>query len=225
MSMNISPDATRQRLRALKALEGPFEAVDFSAVADTPQAIFLDWFETAVAAGIAEPHAMTLSTVDAQGHPDARVLILKNVDEIGWHFAISAASPKGRQIEANPAVALTFYWQKLGRQVRIRGDAIAQNENECGQDFLARSVDARANVLLERQSMPLADPSLVAAAVEKARARIDADPDLVAHVWKAYVVTTRAVEFWQGATNRLHNRQIFRRSEVNVDWDKELLWP
>lgn len=223
--MNVSPDTTRQRLRALKALEGPFEAVDFSVAADTPQAVFLDWFETAVAAGIAEPHAMTLSTVDVQGHPDARVLILKNVDERGWHFAISTASPKGCQIEANPAVALTFYWQKLGRQVRIRGDAIALNDIECRQDFLARSEDARANVLLERQSMPLGDPSLVAAGVKKARARIDADPGLVARVWRAYAVIPRAVEFWQGATDRLHNRLIFRRSGQDADWEKELLWP
>lgn len=139
-----SSGTTRQRLRDLKALEGPFDPVDFSAVGDSPQALFLDWLDEAIAAGIAEPHAMTLSTVDAEGHPDARMLILKNVDDRGWHFAISAASPKGRQIEANPAVALTFYWQNLGRQVRIRGRAVALDAAECAQDFLARSVDARA---------------------------------------------------------------------------------
>ncbi len=215
----------RQRLRDLKALEGPFEPADFSGAPDRPQALFLDWLEAALAVGIAEPHAMTLSTVDAHGHPDARVLILKNVDERGWHFAISAASPKGRQIQANPVVALTFYWQRLGRQVRIRGRAVALDAAECAQDFLARSVDARANVLLERQSAPLDAPASVASAMAEARAGIAADPDLVAPVWRAYAVAPETVEFWQGATDRLHGRLAFRWNEADATWDKQLLWP
>ncbi|UFS68419.1 pyridoxine/pyridoxamine 5'-phosphate oxidase [Paracoccus denitrificans] len=220
-----SSGTTRQRLRDLKALEGPFDPVDFSAVGDSPQALFLDWLDGAIAAGLAEPHAMTLSTVDAEGHPDARMLILKNVDDRGWHFAISAASPKGRQIEANPAVALTFYWQRLGRQVRIRGRAVALDAAECAQDFLARSVDARANVLLERQSAPLDAASEVVSAIADAKARIAAAPDKVAQVWRAYAVMPEVVEFWQGATDRLHNRLVFRRNEADANWDKELLWP
>lgn len=214
---------TRQRLRDLKALEGPFDPVDFGTAPDNPQALFLDWLDAAIAAGIAEPHAMTLSTVDPQGHPDARVLILKNVDSRGWHFAISAASPKGRQVAANPAAALTFYWQKLGRQVRIRGRAVALDADECAQDLLARSVDARANVLLERQSEPLDARPSVAAAMTDAKARIAADPDLVSPVWRAYAVAPETVEFWQGATDRLHDRLIFRRN--GAGWDRELLWP
>lgn len=220
-----SSDTTRQRLRDLKALEGPFDSVDFSQAGDSPQALFLGWLDAAISAGLAEPHAMTLSTVDAEGHPDARVLILKNVDERGWHFAISAASPKGRQIAATPSVALTFYWQKLGRQVRIRGRALALDAAECAQDFVARSVDARANVLLERQSTPLDGSASIALAVAEARARIAADPDLVAPVWQAYAVTPDMVEFWQGATDRLHNRLVFRRNDADANWDKELLWP
>ncbi|WP_294930366.1 pyridoxal 5'-phosphate synthase [uncultured Paracoccus sp.] len=219
----MSESDTRQRLRDLKALEGPFDPVDFGTAPDNPQALFLNWLDTAIAAGIAEPHAMTLSTIDAQGHPDARVLILKNVDSRGWHFAISAVSPKGRQVAANPAVALTFYWQKLGRQVRIRGRALALDADECAQDFLARSVDARANVLLERQSAPLDARPSVAEAMRDARARIDADPDLVSPVWQAYAVAPETVEFWQGATDRLHDRLIFRRN--GAGWDRELLWP
>lgn len=223
--MTTFADMTRQRLRKLKALEGPFLPVDFSTAGDSPQVLFLDWLDAAIAARIAEPHAMTLSTVDAEGHPDARVLILKNVDERGWHFAISAVSPKGRQIEANPAVALTFYWQKLGRQVRIRGKAVALGAAECAQDFLARSVDARANVLLERQSKPLDALPSVASAMTEARARIAVDPGLVSPVWQAYVVAPGAIEFWQGASDRLHNRMIFRRNAADTGWDKELLWP
>ncbi|SIQ83742.1 Pyridoxamine 5'-phosphate oxidase [Paracoccus thiocyanatus] len=220
--MTAPPDI-RERLRGLKALEGPFPAADFPAADSGPQALFLEWLDRAIAAGIAEPHAMTLSTVDAQGQPDARVLILKNLDERGWHFAISAASPKGRQIAANPAVALTFYWQSLGRQVRIRGRALPLDAAACAQDFLARSRDARANVLLERQSATLDAPALLAAAMAEARTRIDARPDLVAPAWRAYAVAPDTVEFWQGATDRLHHRLVYRRSADG--WDTERLWP
>lgn len=219
------PDAVKQRLRALKSLEGPFEPVDLAALGETPQAAFLDWLEAAIAAGIAEPHAMTLSTVDAAGRPDARVLILKNVDERGWHFAISAASPKGRQIEAEPAVALTFYWQKLGRQVRIRGRAAALDAADCGQDFLARSPEARAGMLPGRQSQALDHPSSLDAAMALARARLAADPGLVPPAWRVYAVAAEEVEFWQGATDRLHGRLRYRRQAAEGPWRKERLWP
>lgn len=216
---------TRKRLRELKVLEGPFQPVDFSAIGDSPQQLFLEWLDTAIATGVAEPHAMVLSTIDTEGHPDARVLILKNVDERGWHFAVNAVSPKGRQIKANPFVALTFYWQKLGRQVRIRGKVVALDAAECAQDFLARSADARANALLGHQSQPLDAQQSVANAITEARTRIAIDPDQISSVWQVYVVAPEAVEFWQGASDRLHKRVIFRWNAAEMDWNKELLWP
>lgn len=215
----------RQRLRTLTALEGPFPPADFNKAGATPQQLFVEWLDTAIAAGITEPHAMTLSTVDADGLPDARVLILKNVDDRGWHFAISAASPKGRQLQTRPAVALTFYWQPLGRQVRIRGTAVPLSAAESAQDFLARSTDARASVLLERQSAELDTPASVASAMGLARARITTQPGLVAPNWRAYAVAPSTVEFWQGATDRLHKRLLFQRSPAADTWEKTLLWP
>ncbi|MDB5487643.1 MAG: pdxH, partial [Reyranella sp.] len=114
----------RDKLRALKSLPGPFPAFDPAAAPADPRDLFSSWLEAAIDAGIREPHAMTLSTVDEDGHPDARILILKNLDEAGWHFATTRTSPKGRQIEASPRAALTFYWQPLGRQVRISGAVV-----------------------------------------------------------------------------------------------------
>jgi pyridoxamine 5'-phosphate oxidase len=91
-------------------LEGPFLSFDIENAPEEPTLLFLRWFETAIAHEVPEPHAMTLSTADQDGLPDARVLILKNVDPIGFHFAISAASRKGRQFAARPQASLTFYW-------------------------------------------------------------------------------------------------------------------
>lgn len=215
----------RQELRDLKVLEGPFDPVDFTDAGDNPQALFRDWLRHAIAAGVREPHAMTISTVDAEGCPDSRVLILKNLDDRGWHFAISAVSPKGRQVAENPAVALCFYWSETGRQVRIQGRAIALDDDERAADFRARTDDARANVLLERQSTKLDDPVEVASAMAESRARIAADPGLVSPAWQVYAVAPDRVEFWQAATNRLHDRLIFQRNPADGSWEKHRLWP
>lgn len=221
----LTPETIKHQLRSLKSLQGPFKPNDLSDLPDTPQVGFLDWLDAAIAAGIAEPHAMTLSTVDESGYPDARVLILKNVDDRGWHFAASAGSPKGLQIEAQPAVALTFYWQKLGRQVRIRGRAIALDPESCAQDFLERSLDARAGALSERQSDILDDPSMVESATAGGRRRLAENPDLIAPGWRVYAVEAEEVEFWQGSTDRLHKRLRFRRVGDGETWRKKPLWP
>ncbi|KAI8719463.1 Pyridoxamine 5 -phosphate oxidase [Fusarium sp. LHS14.1] len=137
--MNTDENNTlRNQLRHLKVLEGPLSKCDFEAFPNTPQAAFELWMQEAIEARVKEPHAMTLSTVDDQGWPDARVLILKNVDTRGWHFAIKGNSPKGKQLVTNPYASLTFYWPEQGRQVRIRGRAVQLPEEECRQDFLDR---------------------------------------------------------------------------------------
>ncbi len=136
--------------------------------------------EAAIGAGALEPHVMTLSTADADGRPDARMLILKDVSSAGFWFATSADSAKGRQLRVNPAAALTFYWPLLGRQVRVRGRVEAASADQSAQDFLARGVGARAVALASAESSPLASRAECAAAVEAASARLADLPDLVA---------------------------------------------
>ncbi|KAE8345121.1 hypothetical protein BDV24DRAFT_171060 [Aspergillus arachidicola] len=131
-------DNIRTQLRNLPVLEGPFAEANFANFPDTPQDAFRMWLDEAIKAGVKEPHAMTLATVDEQGYPDARVLILKNVDERGWHFAVKADSPKAQQLEANGCAALTFYWPQVGRQIRVRGTAIQLPDAECREDFAER---------------------------------------------------------------------------------------
>ena len=100
---------TAKMLRTLKVLQCPFPQFDIDNAPDNPILLFRQWFDLAVTQGVGEPHAMTLSTADADGFPDARVLILKNVDDSGFHFAISGASRKGEQLSARPQAALTFH--------------------------------------------------------------------------------------------------------------------
>ncbi|KAE8139242.1 hypothetical protein BDV38DRAFT_270090 [Aspergillus pseudotamarii] len=133
----------RTQLRNLPVLEGPFAKVNFANFPDTPQDAFRRWLDEAIMAGVKEPHAMTLATVDEQGYPDARVLILKNVDDRGWHFAVKADSPKAQQLETNGHAALTFYWPQVGRQIRLRGTAMPLPEAECREDFAERPFKSR----------------------------------------------------------------------------------
>ena len=209
--MSASP--ARLLLRELPSLAGPLPDFDPAAVADTPQDQFIIWLREAIAAGIAQPHAMTLATVDADGRPDARILILKDLDERGWHFATSRQSPKGQHLAAAPDVALTFYWPLLGRQVRIRGAAIDQGQGVAAADFRARSADARANAALERQSRVM----------DAETTPLPADTPEVPASWSVFAVRPGTVEFWQGRTDRQHIRLLYER--VQSAWKTTRLWP
>ncbi|MGN8027271.1 pyridoxamine 5'-phosphate oxidase family protein [Microbacterium sp. 22242] len=142
----MDPVSTAAWLRAQPSLTGSAPALDPGALPEDPIALFLDWVATAADAGVAEPHAATLATVDADGVPDARTLILKGVDERGWAFAGPRSSAKARQLAANPAAALNFWWQPLVRAVRVRGRVEEAQAEESAADLAARSPAARAGI-------------------------------------------------------------------------------
>lgn len=133
-------------LRARPTLTGSAPTLHPDSPPDDPLALFLNWITTAAEAGVAEPHAATLATVDADGVPDARTLILKDADERGWAFAGPRSSAKGRQLAARPAAALNFWWQPQRRAVRVRGPVQEASAEESAADLQARSAAARAGV-------------------------------------------------------------------------------
>jgi pyridoxamine 5'-phosphate oxidase len=212
-----------EKLRGLKSLAGPFPGFDPATAPEDPRDLFATWFQQAVAAGVQEPHATTLSTVDEAGCPDARVLILKNMDRDGWHFATGRASRKGRQLDSGPKAALTFYWQPLGRQVRLRGAVRDMGPAARDADFRAKPMGSRAAALLARQSDLLTGNDEFNRALERQRARLVEDPGLVAPDWAVYALDPGEVEFWQGDEQRRHIRLRYRRHEAV--WVRERLWP
>ncbi|MFR9779338.1 pyridoxal 5'-phosphate synthase [Micromonospora sp. MS34] len=214
---------TRETLRALPVLAHDMPSFDPSSVPAEPTVLFAEWLTEAVAAGVVEPHAMTLSTVDADGAPDARVLILKDLDETGWHFATTVTSAKGRQLAGNPRVALSFHWREQGRQVRVRGLARPALTAVSRQDFLARPEGSRIATLAGRQSAVLADRDELDRELAVVRAGLADDPDLVAETHTVYSVAAEAVEFWQADRERRHVRLRYRRK--GAAWRRELLWP
>lgn len=130
-------------LRAQPTLTGAAPPLELTRLAEDPLPLFIDWIRTAVDADVAEPHAATLATVDRDGMPDARTLILKDVDDRGWAFAGARSARKAAQIDAHPVAALNFWWQPLMRAVRIRGRVQEGSADESAADLAARSDAAR----------------------------------------------------------------------------------
>jgi len=217
-----NPRPLRDRLRALHALAGPYRP-DTAPVPSDPTELFLRWLDAAIAIGQPEPHAMTLSTLIANRRPDARVVILKDLDAEGWHFATTKLGVKGRQIAANPSASLTFYWPALGRQVRIRGTVKDLGPEAARDDFAERGAGAKAVALIERQSQALTHPPEVDTEFGKQQARLAADPNLVPAGWTVYALAAGEVEFWQGDEDRRHWRLKYMLD--GEKWYQTRLWP
>ncbi|MEU9117855.1 pyridoxal 5'-phosphate synthase [Streptomyces sp. NPDC048483] len=215
----------RQLLRDLPVFGGDLPTFDPVDTPDEPVALFTTWLLAAVEAQIPEPHAMTVSTAGADGNPSARTLILKDIDADGWRFAAHADSVKGKELADRRYAALTFYWQPLARQVRVRGPVVRESAERAAQDFLARGAGARAEALLGRQSRPLTDLAERDAAVAESAARLAREPELVAPGWQLFTVRADEVEFWQGDQERKHTRLAYRRKGDAEVWTKGLLWP
>ncbi|UOE18703.1 pyridoxal 5'-phosphate synthase [Thermobifida halotolerans] len=213
----------RDRLRAIRMFDTDLPGFDPAEAPDSPVALFTEWLDLALRSGVPEPHVVNLATADVAGRPSSRFLILKDVDEAGWRFASSSASPKGRDLAANPNAAIACYWAKQGRQIRARGPVVPEPPERSAADFLARSPDARAEALAGGQSEPL-DSEKRAVAVAEARARIAADPGTVAPDWTLYTLQPESVEFWQAARNREHVRLRYTR-EGSGRWTRTLLRP
>lgn len=213
----------RDSLRPLASLAATPPPFDPTVAPENPLELFVAWFGQAVEAGQLEPHAMTLSTVDADGVPDARVLILKDLTDDGWWFASSSASVKGVELTANPVAALTFYWPTVGRSVRIRGTVTRGSDDENARDFSRRGLGARAVALGSPQSAPLGSRDESEAAIEKAARELDAHPDLVSPTWTLWCVRPKTIEFWQSDAERRHQR--LRYSSQGQSWSTTLLWP
>jgi pyridoxamine 5'-phosphate oxidase len=214
---------TRDFLRSLPVFAGAISDFDTGALPDDPVELFSTWLLEAVHAGVPEPHAMTLSTSDATGVPDARTLILKDLDGQGWWFATNAESVKGIQLTARPTAALTFYWPLVARQIRVRGPVVVGPDELSAADFRSRGIGARAVALVSHESQPLSSRATCAQAVAEAERHIAAHPGIVLPSWRVYAVAAHAVEFWQADKDRQHIRVQYRHHKDG--WTHTLLWP
>jgi pyridoxamine 5'-phosphate oxidase len=200
----------------------PLTIDDFAATAD-PISLFVEWLAAATAAEPDVPDAMTLATVDEDGWPDARMVLLKETSVAGFVFYTNRQSRKGRELAANPHAALVFHWKSLGRQVRVRGSVEAVSEGQSDAYFATRARDSRIGAWASAQSEPLASRAEFEAAVAAVAARF---PDAVPRPphWGGYRLTPSEIEFWQERPFRLHDRVRFTR-RADGGWDRQRLYP
>jgi pyridoxamine 5'-phosphate oxidase len=186
---------------------------------------FKVWFEESVrSAGDREPNAMTLATADPEGHPSARVVLLKGFDERGFVFFTNYESRKGQHLAQNPRAALNFHWPWLERQIQIEGNVSRVSRQESQTYFDKRPLKSRLSAIISPQSSPVSSRTeLEQRLAEISRQYPDGNPP-VPEFWGGYRVFPERMEFWQGRENRLHDRFLYKLTP-NGTWRIERLGP
>ncbi len=192
-------------------------------LASDPIEQFGSWFEEAEI-GVPLEQAMTLATVDADGSPDARMVLLKGFGPDGFRFFSNYESMKAEELAANPRAALVIYWRELDRQVRVRGDVERLSAEDSDEYFASRPRDSRIAAAISPQSRPIEREELERRFEELARELGDADPPRP-EGWGGYLVRPESVEFWQGRENRMHDRFLYTRNPGHEGWLIERLAP
>jgi pyridoxamine 5'-phosphate oxidase len=186
---------------------------------------FRKWLEEAQVADLKEPNAMTLATATAEGRPSGRIVLLKEVGELGFVFYTNYTSRKGQEIKTNPFCTLTFYWAELERQVRVEGRAELVSRAQSAAYFRSRPKGSRLGALASEQSTVLPNRQPLERRLAELEAEYaDTDDVPVPEHWGGYCVRPEMIEFWQGRINRLHDRIRYRRQGED-SWIIERLSP
>lgn len=180
---------------------------------------FNNWFEQALAAEIVEPNAMTLATVDANGQPSSRIVLLKGVEPNGFSFYTSYLGRKARELDSNPRAALTFFWCQLERQVCVRGSCERVSREQAERYFKSRPVGGQLGAWASRQDEVIPDREYLEGRLAEVTAKYDQDVPLPPF-WGGYLLTPVSVEFWQGRPNRLHDRFLYARQATGWRIDR-----
>lgn len=181
------------------------------------------WYAEAEEAGVIEPNAMVLGTVDSEGLPDSRVVLARDISHRGIVFYTNRESSKGLQLESNPVASVVFAWLELHRQVRVRGRVSLLGDEESDAYFASRPRDSQIGAWASQQSGVLADRSELDHRVADVAARYSGIEVPRPPYWGGYVLSLETLEFWQGRPNRLHDR--FRYSREGTRWRIERLAP
>jgi len=204
--------------------QAPLTSGDFTEAGE-PFALFAEWFAEAVKSEPNDPTAMSLATVDENGLPDVRMVLMKGYDAAGFVFYSHIASPKGRELAANPKAGLLFHWKSLRRQVRIRGNVSPVTAQEADAYFATRPKQAQIGAWASKQSAPLESRFAFEQAIAKVAARYVIGEVPRPPGWSGWRIAPLRIEFWHDRPFRLHDRIEFSRETADGPWTKNRLYP
>jgi pyridoxamine 5'-phosphate oxidase len=201
------------------------KSLEVADVDSNPIQQFKVWFDEAIKSDVLEPNAMILATASDTGFPNARVLLLKGVEEQGFIFFTNYESEKGKELAANPAAAMVFNWLDLERQVRIRGKVVKISEEESTNYFQSRPKDSQIGAWASPQSRVIKSREVLEQnqdflREEYKKAFVLPRPDN----WGGYCLIPSEIEFWQGRSSRLHDRILYTKFNES-EWKIERLAP
>lgn len=200
------------------------QTADFTQ-SEEPFALFGQWYAAAEASEPNDPNAMCLSTVDAEGMPNSRMVLLKGYDNEGFVFYTNYESRKGTEIIANPKAAVCFHWKSLRRQVRVRGPVEEVTAAEADAYFASRPRDSRIGAWASKQSRPLESRFALEKQVAICAARYAVGDIPRPEHWGGFRIRPVQIEFWQDRPFRLHDRLVFTRPEPDGPWTRARLYP
>lgn len=192
---------------------------------DDPIALFGEWLNDAKRKEPNDANAMALATVDADGLPDVRMVLLKDVDAAGFVFYTNLESAKGLQLDATGKAALCFHWKSLRRQVRVRGPVEAVSAAEADAYFASRARDSRIGAWASKQSRELESRFALEKAVAREAARFGLGEVPRPEHWSGFRVKPLSIEFWRDRPFRLHDRMSFLRPDLFSPWTIRRLYP
>lgn len=208
-------------------------AADYAASGDRPLipetsdpvGLFQTWMAEARATEPNDSNAMSLATVDAEGRPDVRIVLLKGVDAEGFTFFTNLESTKGVHLAASPVAALCFHWKSQRRQVRVRGAVLRVSDSEADAYFASRAAQSRISAIASDQSRPLADRAVFEQRVAEISSIYGDDSDIPRPPhWGGFRLTPLEIEFWQDQAFRMHDRLRFYRKDAG-GWASVRLYP
>lgn len=185
---------------------------------------FQIWFDHAVAAGLPEPNAMTLATVTSDGLPNARMVLLKGIDDQGFRFYTNYESQKGQDLAHNPHAALVFWWGTLERQIRIQGRVEKLSDGESDRYFHSRPFGSQVGALVSQQSQVIPNRDVLEQRLEELTQKYIGQTISRPPYWGGYRVIPHTIEFWQGRPSRLHDRLRYRL-QADQSWKIDRLSP
>lgn len=186
-------------------------------------AFFSTWFAEAQTSKAIEVNAMTLATVDATGQPHARIVLLKGIEDETFVFYTNYHSHKGEEIAANSKVSLVFFWRELERQVRIEGTAQKVAPETSDEYFHSRPIGSQLGAWSSPQSQVIPDRSVLEVNYLKFEKEFGTEYVPRPEHWGGYAITPHLIEFWQGRSNRMHDRVLFTKD--GTSWQKSRLAP